>query len=474
MNLSSVNRKLLMNKTKTDSISSPSLDALQELNHQTILHPATSILDIENNGSRLIKKAKGIYVEDNNGNQLIDGIAGLWCCNLGHGRKELGEAMITAVDNLDYFHTFNGYSNEDQIHLANELIGLAPGNLSHVFFGSSGSDANDTLIKIAWQYHITRNNPTKRKIISRWQAYHGTSISTASLTGLKSFHKAFHLPLDFALHTETPHYYINGKLGESEEEYTKRLLTSLTQLIDTEGADNIAAFIGEPIMGAGGVIPPPKDYWTGVQRICRDNDILLIADEVVSGYGRTGAAFASEHYGIEPDMMATAKGLTSGVFPMSAAYVSKQVHDVMREASGNLGSFSHGYTYSGHPVGCAVALKVIEIIKQEKIIENSNINGLYLHAQLNEKLGTHPKIGEIRGKGLLAAIQLMKDKEAKIPFDISDKVPAALSAACLKEGLIARPLPSVGALALSPPLIVTQQDIDLIVSKLVKVFNNFN
>lgn len=463
-----------MSKLSENSVSFESLEALQKLDQETVLHPATSILDIESNGSRLIKKAKGIYVEDAYGNQLLDGIAGLWCCNLGHGRPELGEAMLCAVENLDYFHTFNGYTNEAQVQLANQLIELAPDSLSHVFFGSSGSDANDTLIKIAWQYHITRNNPTKRKIISRWQAYHGTSISTASLTGLKGFHKAFHLPLDFALHTETPHYYLNGKSGETEEDYTTRLLNSLTQLIEEEGAENIAAFIGEPIMGAGGVIPPPKDYWIGVQKICRANDILVIADEVVSGYGRTGTAFASEHYGIEPDMMATAKGLTSGVFPMSAAYVSKEIHDVMREASGNIGGFSHGYTYSGHPVGCAVALKVLEIIKQEDIIENSRVNGLYLHQQLNEKLGNHEFIGEIRGKGLLAAIQLMNDKNTKAPFDVANKIPAALSAECLKEGLIARPLPSIGALALSPPLIVTKEDIDLIISKLVKAFKNFN
>lgn len=442
------------------------LSSLMEMDKKNIFHPATSVVDLEKNGPRIVKKAKGIYIEDQDGRQILDGIAGLWCSNLGHGRAELAKAMSDAVENLDYFHTFNGHSNEQQILLANELMKIVPDNLSHVFFGSSGSDANDTLIKIAWQYNICRGKASKRKIISRWQSYHGTSISTASLTGLKGFHKAFHLPLDFVIHTEIPHYYIHGKDGESEVEFTQRLLDTLSRQIEEEGADNIAAFIGEPIMGAGGVIPPPEGYWVGVQKICNDNDILLILDEVVCGFGRTGTAFGSEHYNIKPDMMATAKGITAGVFPMSAAFISREVHDVMRQASAEYGGFSHGYTYSGHPVGAAVALKVLEIIKQEKIIENSRSTGAYLHEQLHERLANHPHVGEIRGKGLLAAVQLMKDKDRQIAFDVTDKIPAAMSSACYQEGLIARPLPSIGALALSPPLVTSKLDVDIIVDRM--------
>ncbi len=444
------------------------------INKGQILHPCTSITALENAPANIIKSAKGIYIKDKAGNELLDGIAGLWCSNLGHGRTELAEAMSNSLQNLDYFHTFNGLTNTDQIELSERLIEMAPDSLSHVFFGCSGSDANDTLIKIAWQYQITRGKPEKRKVISRWQAYHGTSISTASLTGLKGFHKAFNLPLDFALHTETPHYYRYGLEGESEQDYTQRLLQALRNTIEENGADNIAAFIGEPIMGAGGVITPPQGYWQGVQTICKEYDILLIADEVVCGYGRTGTAFGSDHYDLKPDMMATAKGLTSGVFPMSAAFISQEIHDVLRLASSQNGSFLHGYTYSGHPIGAAVALKVLDIIRQENIIENSKTVGAYLHQELHKAFDDHPNVGEIRGQGLLAAIQLVKDKDRKTLFDVSEKVPAAMSKACQNQGLIARPLPSVGALALSPPLILSTDEADIIVNKMAAALSNLS
>ena len=455
-----------MNEINKNGQTTPNLDALLKADQRTILHPATSIVALENDGPSIIQSAKGLYITDHNGQKVLDGISGLWCTNLGHGREELANTMADAIKHLDYFHTFNGYSNEAQILLSEQLIAMAPDSLSHVFFGCSGSDANDTLIKIAWQYQITRGKPKKNKVISRWQAYHGTSISTASLTGLKGFHKAFNLPLDFVLHTETPHFYTHGKEGESEIEYTQRLLNSLRTMIESEGADTIAAFIGEPIMGAGGVITPPTGYWQGVQEICKEYDILLIADEVVCGYGRTGTSFGSEHYDFKPDMMATAKGLTSGVFPMSAAFVSSEIHDVMRQASKDYGGFSHGYTYSGHPVGSAVALKVLEIIQREKLIENSRDVGAYLHQKLHETFDDHPHVGEIRGQGLLAAVQLIQDKEQKIFFPVNKKLPASMSKACYEKGVIVRPLPSVGALALSPPLTIQKSDVDIIVNKM--------
>ena len=438
--------------------------------HQHILHPCTSIIDQEHSEyDTLIDSANGIYINDSSNKNVIDGIAGLWCSNLGHGRPEIAETLKSAASKLDYFHTFNGITHQDQINLSKQLIDLAPDGLNHVFFGCSGSDANDTLIKIAWQYHITRGKPRKRKIISRWQAYHGTSISTASLTGLKSFHTAFNLPLDFVVHTDAPFYFRDGEEGESESEYTQRLLANLQKLIETENAETIAAFIGEPIMGAGGVITPPKGYWEGVQKICRDNDILLIMDEVVCGYGRTGKAFGSEHFNVQADMMATAKGLTAGVFPMSAAFISHDIHNVMRQASKEYGSFFHGYTYSGHPIGSAVALKVVEIIKQEQLISNSEQVGEYLHSQLKARLLHHPHVGEIRGKGLLAAIQLIKNKDNKEFYEISDKIPVKLSSVCKDKGLVIRPLPSVGALALSPPLTLSKAEVDKIVNIVTKV-----
>ena len=434
---------------------------------QNILHPATSILALEENGARIMSTAKGIHIIDHEGNQLIDGIAGLWCCNVGHGRQEIAETMKNAAQSLDYFHTFNGHSNQAQESLAERLIAMAPKGLSHVFFGCTGSDANDTLVKIAWQYHIMRGKPEKRKIISRWQAYHGTSISTASLTGLKGFHRSFNLPLDFAVHTECPFYYADAKHNETPESYTLRLLEKLKQLIANEGADNIAAFIGEPIMGAGGVITPPPGYWEAVQAICRENDILLIADEVVCGFGRTGKNFGSEHYGIQPDLMTTAKGLTAGVFPMSAAFVSQEVHSVLREASAQLGGFSHGYTYSGHPVGAAVANTVLDIMAEEKLVENAARVGDYLHSALNRALGQHINVGEIRGQGLLAAIQLMDDAPNKTFLDPQLKMAAKVSEACYRHGLIIRPLPSINSLALSPPLTLSTEQADQVVERVL-------
>ncbi|WP_196139741.1 aspartate aminotransferase family protein [Aliikangiella sp. G2MR2-5] len=428
-----------------------------------ILHPATSVVALEQGGARCVQAAQGIYVRDKDDHQLIDGIAGLWCSNIGHGRKEVAQVLAKAAEQLDYFHTFNGHTNQAQETLAERLIAMAPEGLSQVFFGCSGSDANDTLVKIAWQYQIMRGKPEKRKIISRWQSYHGTSISTASLTGLKGFHKAFNLPLDFVVHTDSPFYYQEAFAGESESEFCARLLSRLEQLIEQEGADSIAAFIGEPIMGAGGVITPPQGYWKGVQEICRKNDILIIADEVVCGFGRTGKSFGCEHYELKPDLMTTAKGITAGVFPMSAAFIATHVHDQLREASREFGGFSHGYTYSGHPIGAAVANCVLDIMERESLTDNAAKVGSYLHQALADRLAGHPHVGEIRGKGLLAAIQLMQSASEKTFLDPGKKLAAKVSEACYQKGLIIRPLPSVNSLALSPPLTLNPQQVEQIV-----------
>jgi L-2,4-diaminobutyrate transaminase len=435
-----------------------------QVNKQNILHPATSVVAIESTGPRMVSSAKGAYVTDGDGQEKLDGIAGLWCSNVGHGREEIGQTMAKACEQLDYFHTFNGHTNQAQADLADRLIAMTPDSLSHVFFGCTGSDANDTLVKIAWQYHRMRGMPSKRKIISRWQAYHGTSISTASLTGLKSFHNEFGLPLDFALHTDRAFFYADGLEGQSSSEYSQSLLTRLEDMIEKEGADNIAAFIGEPIMGAGGVITPPEGYWQGVQEICRRNDILLIADEVVTGFGRTGHQFASDFYGIQPDMMTTAKGITAGVFPMSAAFISEAIHDQMRNASQKLGGFAHGYTYSGHPIGAAVANNVLDIMARENLVENAAKVGAYLHQELNAKLANNPHVGEVRGQGLLACIQMMEDADSKKFLNAADKFAARVSEACYQKGLIIRPLPTVNSLALSPPLILNNAQVDQIVT----------
>ena len=291
------------------------------------------------------------------------------------------------------------------------------------------------------------------------------------MTGLKGFHKALNLPLDFVIHTDAPFYYRDALNGETEVEFTQRLLGNLRKTIEIEGADSIAAFIGEPIMGAGGVITPPEGYWKGVQQICRDNDILLIADEVVTGFGRTGKNFASDHYGIKPDMMTTAKGITAGVFPFSAAFISEEIYQVLREAHKEIGGFSHGYTYSGHPIGAAVANTVLDIMQREDLIESAEKVGKYLHRRLAEVLLDHKNVGEIRGKGLLAAIQLVEDSERKLFLDPTKKIAGKISEVCYQKGLIIRPLPTVNSLALSPPFTLTYEEVEEVVDTVKNAIN---
>jgi L-2,4-diaminobutyrate transaminase len=433
---------------------------------QNILHPATSITHLLEHGSRIIERGKGVHIYDNLGNELIDGIAGLWCVNVGYGREELAQAMAEGASELGYYHTFGAMSNHHQIELSQTLIDMTPAKLTKVFFGSSGSDANDTLVKIIWHYNNLKGRTKKKKIISRLNAYHGTSISAASLTGLKSFHTAFDLPIKNILHTECPHFYRYHTKGESEEDFVARLAKKLEDMILAEGPDTVAAFIAEPIMGAGGVINPPKGYFKAIKAVLKKYDILLIADEVICGFGRLGVGFGSDLYDIEPDMMATAKGLTSGYFPMSASFISDEIWQVLKYGSQTLGGFSHGYTYSGHPIGARVANVNLGIIKQDKLIENAASTGAYLQAQLNERFAQNLHIGEVRGHGLLAAIQLMANKENKTFFDPALKLPARILEACYERGLVVRALPSVTSVALSPPLIINQAQVDDIIDRL--------
>lgn len=421
-------------------------------------------------GPRRMASAKGTRVTDDRGHELIDGTAGLWCVNIGHGREEIAQTLAEASRNLDYFHTFGGFSNAAQEKLGDRLVAMAPGDLNHVFFGSSGSDANDTIVKIVWHYNNLRGRPNKKQIVSRWGSYHGTSISTASLTGLKGFHDQFDLPIARILHTECPHAYRFAKDGEDEQAFSARLVETFKQLIHDQGADSIAAFIGEPVLGAGGVVPPPAGYWAGIEQVCRENEILLIADEVVCGYGRTGSDFGSQTYDIKPDLMATAKGLTSGIFPMSAAFLTDEIWEVLREGSQKLGGFSHGYTYSGHPIGAAVANTVLDIYAREGLAENARKVGAHLMSRLQAELGDHPHVGEIRGVGLLGAVQLVEDKPSRKLFDPARKIPAAVAEAAYAAGLIVRPLPSIGALAFSPPLTLTLAEADEIVARFLPAF----
>lgn len=446
-------------------------DALIQKDKAHLLHPATSIADHQKNTPRIVTSAETVYIEDINGDKQLDAVGGLWCVNVGYGRKELADCMQTAAQQLAYYHSFSGASNPSEIQLASRLIKLTEGRMSKVFFGSSGSDANDTLIKIAWQYFHLKGQPQKRKIIARQQAYHGTSISTASLTGIESFHKGFGLPLPEVIRVSCPHFWRFAKPSQTEVEYTDQLIEEIDKTIQLNGAENIAAFIAEPIIAAGGVIPPPVGYFQKLKACLERYDILLICDEVVCGFGRLGHTFGADYYHIEADMMATAKGLTSGYFPLSAAFINDKIWQVLLSHADQMGNFAHGYTYSGHPVGCAVAMANLDIIERDQLIDYAAVQGAYLHQQLARLLNL-PAVAEIRGVGLLAGIQLVSDKQQKTLCNPADQIPAKIAAACFKQGLIVRPLPSVSSLALSPPFTIVAEQIDFIIETLEKAISS--
>jgi len=436
---------------------------LKHSDANSILHPSTNAHEFAQTGSRIIQSGEGIYLQDTDGHTLIDAVAGLWCVNIGYGRQEIAEAMCDAALNLSYYHTFTGMSNVPQIELAERLLNIAPNNMSKVFFASGGSDGNDSLMKIVWYYHNLIGKPQKRKIISRWQAYHGTSIATASLTGLPSFHKDFNLPIQDVIHTESPDYFRHALEGESELEFSKRRAQQLEELILQHGPDSVGAFIAEPIMGAGGVLTPPEGYFAEIQKITKKYDILFIADEVVCGYGRLGTWWGSEIYGIEPDMITTAKALTSGYFPFSASFITEKIWEVIKQGSAKYGSFAHGYTYAGHPIGAAVAMANLDIIENDQLVAKAADVGAYLHQQLKERFANDSFVAQVRGKGMLAAVQIMQDTDSKTFFDSTIKIASKITAECYLNGLIARPLPSIDSVAFSPPLVMNKEEVDKVV-----------
>ncbi|MGH7322865.1 MAG: aminotransferase [Candidatus Rokuibacteriota bacterium] len=439
--------------------------SLEALDKERVLHPATSIADHLQKGPRIMAEAAGVTLVDTHGTRYLDGVAGLWCVNIGYGREEVAEAMAAQARRLAYYHTFSSMSNEPQIRLADRLLSLTPGKMSKVFFGNSGSDANDTQVKLVWYYNNLRGRPQKKKIVSRLLAYHGTTVASASLTGLPAFHKAFDLPIPHVLHTATPYYYRSAAPGMSEIEYARSLAAELDQLIEREGPDTVAAFIAEPVMGAGGVLVPPETYFTEVQRVLRKHDVLMIADEVICGFGRLGRLWGSDVYGIEPDLMTAAKGLTSAYFPLSAVFLSEPVWQVLREASPQMGAFAHGFTYSGHPVGAAAAMANLDILLGEDLVGNAARVGAYLQARLREQCGSHPLVGDVRGVGLIAGVELVADRATKRPFETTLKVAHCVAQRCLDHGLIVRALPTGDVLAFSPPLCITREEVDMVLER---------
>lgn len=439
---------------------------LSALDRAYTLHPSTHLAQFARGEApnRIMVGGQGVYVEDSTGKCSLDGFAGLYCVNIGYGRQEVAEAIAQQAQQLAYYHAYVGHSHEPLIRLSERIVRQAGMGMQRVYYGLSGSDANETNIKLVWYYNNILGRPEKKKIISRQRGYHGSGLMTGSLTGLPVFHNAFDLPLDRVLHTTCPHYYWNAKASETEEIFSQRCAEDLERLILKEGAETIAAFIAEPVMGTGGIIPPPQGYWEAIQPILRKYEILLIADEVVTAFGRTGQYFGSHTYQIHPDLITIAKGLTSAYLPLSGVIVGEKVWKVLEQGTDQLGALGHGWTYSAHPICVAAAHANLDIVEREDLTGNACEVGAYLQAQLHEHLAEHPLVGEVRGIGLLAALEFVADKHKKERFAPNRTIGAKVSAACLQEGLIARAMPHGDILGLAPPLIITREEVDLIIN----------
>ena len=433
------------------------------IDRASLFHPFTSVADHLRDGPLVISEGRGVRIKDINGREYLDGMAGLWCVNMGYGRREITDAIAAQSSKLSFFHAFNSMSTDVAIECAQALIARAPVPTARVFFGASGSDANETQLKLIWYYNNLLGRPRKKKIISRWQGYHGSGIATASLTGLPGMHTLFDLPLGPFLHVTAPHHYRQAPPGMSEQQFSQHLAKELETLIEREGADTIAAFFAEPVMGAGGLIAPPQGYWEAIIPILRKNDSLLVMDEVVSGFGRLGTYWGSQKFQLEPDLITAAKGVTSGYFPMSVCFVSPKVWQVIEAESGKAGLFGHGYTYSAHPVGAAAALATLKLIDSEKVVPHVAEVGPYLHEQMRAAVGEHPLVGEIRGTGLMLGIELVKDRATKQSFPKEALVGRRLLKNLFGRGLVSRALGDT--LVFAPPLIIERSEIDELVSK---------
>ena len=422
------------------------------------LHPYTDAVAHEETGPHIIAGGDGVYVIDDNGKRYIEGLAGLWCASLGFSEPRLVEAAARQMREMPYYHNFAHKTTPVVVELAERLVEMMPVPMSKAFFTNSGSEANDTQVKMIWYYNNARGRPEKKKIISRLQGYHGVTVAAASLTGLPYVQNSFDVPIANIMHTECPHYWRYGEDGESEEDFASRMADSLEQLILDEGPETVAAFIAEPVMGAGGVIIPPKTYFEKVQAVLGKYDVLFVADEVICGFARTGNMFGSETFGLKPDMITVAKALSSAYLPIAAAVISDEIYQVIKAESARLGNFGTGYTYSGHPVPAAVALETLKIYEERDILGHvRSVSPRFLERL--HALGDHPLVGETRGVGLIGAVQLVRDKATRELFDPARKVGATAMACGLENGLIFRALPGDAA-ALCPPLIIKEDEID--------------
>lgn len=445
-------------------------DQLAQWDRENFFHPSTHLAQHARGETptRVITGGSGVYIEDRDGKKMLDGFAGLYCVNVGYGRPEITEAIAAQAKELAYYHSYVGHGTEASITLSKMVLDRAPSNMSKVYFGLGGSDANETNVKLVWYYNNVLGRPEKKKIISRWRGYHGSGLVTGSLTGLELFHKKFDLPLSQVIHTDAPYYFRRPDLGQSEADFTAHCVSELEALIEREGADTIAAFIGEPVLGTGGIVPPPAGYWAAIQAVLKKHDILLIADEVVTGFGRLGSMMGSDHYGIEADIITIAKGLTSAYAPLSGSIVSNKVWKVLEQGTDELGPIGHGWTYSAHPIGAAAGVANLDLIDRLGLVGNAKEIGAYFNKTLADALGSHVHVGDVRGEGLLAAVEFVEDKEKRTFFDPSRKIGPAMAAALLEQGVIARAMPQGDILGFAPPLCLTREEADIIVGATVK------
>lgn len=438
---------------------------VEELDRNYLFHPMTNLAAHAENGPHMtIVKGQGATVTDRTGRDYLDAMAGLWCVNVGYSHPEMAEALREQALKLPYFHAFSSMGTDLPARLSERLINMAPVPMSKVFYGNSGSDANDTQAKLVWYYNNVLGRPQKKKIIARRRGYHGVTVLSGGLTGLTNLHDGFDLPLPMIRHIRPPHRLWEREPGQTDDEFATTLAIELDRFIVNEGPETVAALIAEPVMAAGGVIVPPDTYFPKIQEVLDKYDVLLIADEVVNGFGRLGVSFGSVSTNMKPDLMTVAKGITSAYVPLSAVLVNDKVWQVLLDGSAKYGSFGHGYTYSAHPLAAAAAMTNLDIIERDGLIDRVAENGKLLHELLHNAFADHPNVGEIRGRGLMAAVEFVESREPLRPFAQQGAFAGAVTRSALENGVITRALPAADTVSFSPPFVTTPDELERMVA----------
>jgi len=443
---------------------------LEKWDRDNFFHPSTHLADFARGdlAQRIIANGEGCYIKDTEGRKSLDAFAGLYCVNVGYGRNEISDSIAEQAKELAYYHAYVGHGTEASITLSKMILDRAPSHMSKVYFGLSGSDANETNIKLVWYYNNVLGRPEKKKIISRWRGYHGSGLMTGSLTGLDLFHQKFDLPLQNVLHTEAPYFYRRADMDMNEQQFVEHCVNELEKLILRESADTIAAFIGEPALGTGGLVPPPQGYWQAIQAVLNKYDILLIADEVVTGFGRLGSMFGSDHYDMQPDLITIAKGLTSAYAPLSGSIVSDKMWKILEQGNDQYGPIGHGWTYSAHPISAAAGVANLKLLDDLNLIQNVKEVGPHFKSALIDAVGDHMNVGEVRGEGLMCAVELVSDKADRKFFEADQKIGYQVAAALLSHGVIARAMPQGDIIGFAPPFCISKAQAEEVAEKLAQ------